>query len=56
VIGRDINATLNAMARQSPAALDVASGDNRACGVILRIDTDHRRASGIEPVNIAIPE
>ncbi len=56
VIGRDVNATLNAMALQTPAALDVASGENRACGVILRLDTEHRRAIGIEQVNIAVPD
>ncbi|HVU64978.1 MAG TPA: TIGR00282 family metallophosphoesterase [Phycisphaerales bacterium] len=56
VIGRDIRATLSAMVQQSPSALDVADGDNRACGVIVRIDARHRRAAGIEPVNIAVPE
>jgi metallophosphoesterase (TIGR00282 family) len=56
VIGRDIKATLNAMVQQSPAALDVADGDNRACGVIIRIDTEHRRAAGTELVNISVPE
>jgi metallophosphoesterase (TIGR00282 family) len=56
VIGRDVRATLSAMVQQSPAALDVADGDNRACGVIIRIDTDHRRACGVEAVNISVPE
>ena len=56
VIGRDVNATLSTMARQAPASLDVASGDNRACGVIIRIDTEHRRAIGIEIVNLSVPE
>lgn len=56
VIGRDVRATLNAMVRQGPGSLDVADGDNRACGAILRLDTAHRRAIGIEPVNIAAPE
>lgn len=56
VIGRDVRATLSTMARQMPASLDVADGDNRACGVILRIDSEHRRAMGIEVVNIGVPE
>jgi hypothetical protein len=56
VIGRDVRATLSTMARQMPASLDVADGDNRACGVILRIDPEHRRAVGIEVVNIGVPE
>jgi 2',3'-cyclic-nucleotide 2'-phosphodiesterase len=56
VIGRDVRATLSTMARQMPASLDVADGDNRACGVILRIDAEHRRAIGIEIVNIGVPE
>jgi metallophosphoesterase (TIGR00282 family) len=56
VIGRDVRATLSNMARQMPASLDVADGDNRACGVIVRIDTEHRRAMGIEIVNISVPE
>lgn len=56
VIGRDVNATLNAMVKQGPAALDVADGDIRACGALLRLDLDHRRAAGIEPINIAVPD
>ena len=56
VIGRDVRATLSNMARQMPASLDVADGDNRACGVIVRIDAEHRRAMGIEIVNISVPE
>lgn len=56
VIGRDVKATLSTMVQQRPAALDVADGDNRACGVILRLDPQNRRASGIEVVNISVPE
>lgn len=56
VIGRDVRATLNAMVHQNPSALDVADGDNRACGCIIRIDPEHRRACGIELVNIAVAE
>jgi metallophosphoesterase (TIGR00282 family) len=56
VIGRDVNATLKAMVEQSPAALDVADRDNRATGIIIRIDAPNRRSSGIEMVNIQVPE
>lgn len=55
VIGRDVNATLNAMVKQGPAALDVADGDVRACGAILRLDLEHRRAIGIELLNMGVP-
>lgn len=56
VIGRDIRATLSAMVQQTPSALDVADGDNRATGCIIRIDVANRRACGIEIVNIAVPD
>lgn len=56
VIGRGVKATLAAMADNSPSSLDVADGDIRACGCIVRIDTEHRRACGIEAVNISVPE
>jgi metallophosphoesterase (TIGR00282 family) len=56
VIGRDVRATLAAMVRQAPAALDVADGDNRATGAIIRVDVEHRRSAGIEPVNIGVPD
>ena len=52
----DVKATLSTMVQQRPAALDVADGDNRACGVILRLDPENRRASGIEVVNISVPD
>lgn len=55
VIGRDIRATLSAMVQQTPSALDVADGDNRATGCIIRIDVANRRACGIEMVNISVP-
>ncbi len=54
VIGRDINATLTAMARQSPAPLDVASDDNRACGVVITLDAAARRASGVEAFSVSV--
>jgi metallophosphoesterase (TIGR00282 family) len=56
VIGRDISATLAAMASQMPSALDVASGENRACGAVIRVDPVNRRAVSIEAVNLAVPE
>lgn len=56
VIGRDVKATLQAMVDQSPSALDVANQDLRATGVLIRLDTDHRRCSGIEAVNISVPD
>ena len=56
IIGRDIQATLNTMVSQLPSPLDVASDDNRACGVLITIDVEGRRASEIEPVGIRVPE
>ncbi len=52
VIGRSIDATLAAMTTQAPVPLEVASEDVRACGVIVRIDTESRRATGIQTVDI----
>jgi len=54
VIGRDITATLDSMVRQMPAPLDVASEDPRAQGALIRIDTRHRRAEAIEPIDLSI--
>lgn len=54
VIGRDIQATLSAMVRQAPAPLDVASDDNRACGALITLDLDARRASAIEAFAITV--
>ena len=56
VIGRDVQATLNAMVHQNPSPLDVASDDNRACGAIITIDVEGRRASEIEAMVIRVPE
>ena len=56
VIGRDIAATIQAMAHQAPTPLDIASDDLRACGVVVRIDTDSRRASGIESFQISVSD
>ncbi len=47
VIGRSIEATLEAMVNQTAAALDVASDDARAQGVVVTLDTVHRRAVSV---------
>lgn len=54
VIGRDITATLDAMVRQLPAPLEVASEDPRAQGALIRLDTRHRRAEAIEPIDLQV--
>lgn len=54
VIGRDINATIQAMAYQAPSPLDVASDDNRATGVVIRVDTEERRGVAIEGFQISV--
>lgn len=56
VIGRDIRATLDSMVRQLPSPLDIASDDNRACGVVVTIDLHGRRASQIEAFSIRVPD
>ncbi len=56
VIGRDVAATLNAMVRQGPASLDVATDENQACGALLRLDVEHRRSVAIEPIRITVPD
>lgn len=54
VIGRDIGATVDAMSRNAPVPLEVASGNLRAQGVLIRVDTEHRRAVGVEQVDIGV--
>lgn len=56
VIGRDIRATIQAMAHQSPSPLDVASDDNRASGAIIRVDPIGRRATGIEAFQVEVKD
>jgi 2',3'-cyclic-nucleotide 2'-phosphodiesterase len=56
VIGRDARATVLAMAHQAPTPLEVADGDNRASGVVLRLDPIVRRAAAIEPFSVACPD
>lgn len=56
VIGRDVQATLAAMVRQTPAPLDVASDDNQSRGVVITLDLDGRRAAGIETFSISVGE
>lgn len=52
VIGRDIHATLEAMARQTPTPLDVASDDLRARGVLVRVDLASRSPASIELLDL----
>lgn len=56
VIGRDVQATLSAMVRQTPSPLEVASEDNRACGAIITLDLPNRRAVAIEAMCIRVPD
>ncbi|MFN7020308.1 MAG: YmdB family metallophosphoesterase [Phycisphaerales bacterium] len=56
VIGRDIRATLDSMVRQLPSPLDIASDDNRACGVVVTIDLNGRRASEVEAISVRVPD
>lgn len=53
VIGREVRDVLRFMTMQAPGALEVASDDARARGVLLRIDPVGRRAIGIERLDIA---
>lgn len=48
VIGRDIHATLDAMTKQMPTPLDVATDDLRARGVLIRVDLATRSPKSIE--------
>lgn len=56
VLGRSISAALEAMVKQVPTPLDVASDDVRAQGVVIRVDTSERRAAGIEPFDLRAAE
>ena len=38
-----------------PARFDVAEGDVRACGVLVRIDRDSGRARSIERFQVPVP-
>ncbi len=52
VIGRRSEDALRAMRTQTPTVLDVADGDERACGVVFRVDIASRRALAIEAVQM----
>ncbi len=53
VIGRKIEPVLEMMTRQNPLKFDVADEEPLACGVLIRIETDERRAVAIEALRIA---
>lgn len=52
VIGRRADDALRFMITQSPTVLEVESGDNRADGVLIRIDADEGRALAIQAVSL----
>lgn len=54
IIGRSIPATLEAMVNQSASALDVASDDPRAQGVVITLDTVHRRAISVSAFDLPV--
>lgn len=59
ILGRRVDDVLKWMTTQSPTVLDVADGDERASGVLIRLDPGQpgarsARAIGIEPFSIAI--
>lgn len=53
VIGRKAEDALRAMRTQTPTVLDVADGDEKACGAVIRVDAGARRAVAIEAVQIS---
>jgi calcineurin-like phosphoesterase len=53
VIGRKIEPVLEMMTRQNPLKFDVADEEPLACGVLIRIETDERRAVAIEALRMA---
>lgn len=54
VIGRVKEAVLKKLRTAMPARFDVAEGDVKACGVVLRVDTETGRARSIERFQIPI--
>jgi 2',3'-cyclic-nucleotide 2'-phosphodiesterase len=54
VLGRRIDRVLKHMTTAMHAPFDVADGDLRVCGVMVRIDTDTRRAVAIERIEIPV--
>ena len=55
VIGRRVGAILEVMTRQNPVPYDISDEELRACGCLIRIDTEQRRATGIEALAIDGP-
>lgn len=53
VIGRKVEPVLEGMTRQNPLKYDVADEEPLACGVLIRLDTDQRRAVAIEAFRLA---
>ncbi|HYF49418.1 MAG TPA: TIGR00282 family metallophosphoesterase [Planctomycetota bacterium] len=54
VLGRDKNAVLKKLRTSMPARFEVAEGDVKACGVVVRIDVESGRATGIERFQVPI--
>jgi calcineurin-like phosphoesterase len=54
IIGRSIPATLEAMVNQTASALDVASDDPRAQGIVVTLDTVHRRAISVSAFDLPV--
>ena len=52
VIGRKVPQVLAMMTRQDPHMYEVADEEPLACGCVIGIDTDERRATRIEPVRL----
>ncbi len=53
ILGRRVDRVVEALTTGIPQLFDVAKGDPRLCGVIVRADTDTGEALGIERVNIS---
>jgi 2',3'-cyclic-nucleotide 2'-phosphodiesterase len=54
VLGRDKNAVLKKFRTSMPARFEVAEGDPKACGVIVKIDKDSGRAFSIERFQVPL--
>lgn len=52
VLGRNVDRVLQHMTTNMPAPFDVAERDNRVNGVVIDIDTDSRRATSIERLEL----
>jgi metallophosphoesterase (TIGR00282 family) len=50
VLGRQVDRVLHRFTTQMPAPFDLAHGDEKACGCLLRIDSDTGRATGIRRI------